>query len=293
MNNDIFPGWDSVTGKRISDSELDHAFSIVKKKAGSPGLQDKNKYKRIIWSLAAACLALLSFGFGISVYSSSHRQTIVIADSIEYSTGKGEIKEVVLPDDSKVVLNSSSLLICPTVFGETRSVYLLGEAVFDVTASDENPFVVRTSDIKLRVHGTRFNVKAYYDDPDVRTTLYRGAVEVWPADNSDRRIELKPGETLTYNKEGRSMVVTKGFVAEATSWESGDLFFRSESIQGVIRILERHFNVNIYLTTDKYDDAVITASFIHGEELEDLLKALSAVIPGMKYNIDKDIVYLK
>lgn len=293
MNNDIFPGWDSVTGKRISDSELDHDFNLVKKKAGFVGLQDKNKYRSIIWTLAAACFALLCFGIGLSIYSASPRQKTVVAETIEYSAGKGEIKEVVLPDNSKVVLNSGSLLICPSEFGDTRSVYLLGEAVFDITASDENPFIVSTSDIKLRVHGTRFNVKAYFDDPDVRTTLCRGAVEIWPTDDRDRRIELEPGETLTYNKEGRSMIVTKGFVSETTSWESGDLLFRSESIQGVLRILERHFNVNIYLTTDRYNDAVITASFIHGEKLEDLLKALSAVIPGMKYNIDKDNVYLK
>lgn len=291
MNNDAFPGWDSVTGKIISDSELDNAFRRVKKKAGSHSFLNNNR--NLLWALAAACLALLVFGVGISIYSASRRQVTVVADMIEYTAGKGEIKEVVLPDNTKVVLNSGSLLICPSVFGDTRSVYLLGEAVFDVTASDENPFIVSTSDIKLRVHGTRFNVKAYFDDPDVRTTLCRGAVEIWPTDDRDRRIELEPGETLTYNKEGRSMIVTKGFVSETTSWESGDLLFRSESIQGVLRILERHFNVNIFLTTDRYNDAVITASFIHGEKLEDLLKALSAVIPGMKYNIDKDNVYLK
>lgn len=291
MNNDAFPGWDSVTGKIISDSELDNAFRRVKKKAGSHSFLNNNR--NLLWALAAACLALLVFGVGISIYSAARRQVTVVADMIEYTAGKGEIKEVVLPDNTKVVLNSGSLLICPSVFGDTRSVYLLGEAVFDVTASDENPFIVSTSDIRLRVHGTRFNVKAYNDDPDVRTTLCRGAVEVWPADDSDRRIELVPGETLTYNKEIRSMVVTKGFVSETTSWESGDLYFRSESIQGVIRILERHFNVTIFLTSDRYNDAVITASFIHGESLEDLLKAITTVIPGMKYKIDKDNVYLK
>ena len=284
MTNDSFPGWDSITGKNISEAELGRDFRKVKNKAGR---------RSPVWAFAAACFALLSVGVvGISVYSASHRQKTVVAETLEYSAGKGEIKEVILPDNSKVVLNSGSLLLCPSVFGETRSVYLLGEAVFDVTASDENPFIVSTSDIRLRVHGTRFNVKAYPDDPDVRTTLCRGAVEIWPVNNDDRALELEPGQTLTYDKKRQSMVVAQAFVSEMTSWESGDLFFRSENIRGIIRILERHFNVNIYLATNKYDDALITASFIHGENLEDLLKAISAVVPGMKYRIENDNVYL-
>lgn len=217
----------------------------------------------------------------------------VVAETIEYTSANGETKEIILPDDSKVVLNSGSVLICPKEFGKTRSVYLMGEAIFDVTASKSDPFLVSTSDIRILVHGTRFNVKAYFDDDYVRTTLCRGAIDMWPADDAGRRQELTPGQTLTYKKDDGSMKLSRGLASEATSWESGALCFRSESLSGIIRILERHFDVKIYLTTDKFDDAVITANFVNGESLQDLLKAISAVIPGMKYSIHEDKVYLR
>lgn len=293
MKTNDFPGWDSVKGVRLSENELDRDFRAVMGKARAMEAPRRSLFRSSNVFFAYACLAVLLLIAGFAAYSAFRPQKTVIAENLEYSASKGEIKEVTLPDKSKVVLNSGSVLICPAQFGVTRSVYLMGEAIFDVTASDANPFTVKTSDIQLRVHGTRFNVKAYFDDPDVKTTLCRGQVEVWPAGRSDRSIELEPGQTLTYDKSGGSMVVSRGYASEATSWEDGDLCFRSESIHGVIRILERHFNVNIYLTTDKYDDAVITASFIHSETLEDLLKAIAAVIPGMKYTIEGDKVYLK
>ncbi len=296
MNKDIFQGWDTVPGADLSQEQLDRDFRLVLSKARSlerpRPLFFGTRGAQYMFAAAVTLLLIVSAALAFSI-SASRKPAVTVARNIEYTAPKGQTRQIVLPDDSKVTLNSGSVLICPSEFGETRSVYLMGEAVFDVTASDAQPFMVSTSDIRLRVHGTQFNVRAYFDDPDVRTTLCRGAVEVWPADRDDRRIELEPGQTLTYNKTGGSMIVTQSNTGEATSWVSGELYFRSESIQGVIRILERHFDINVYLTTEKYNDAVITASFIHGESLEDLLKAIAAVIPGMKYTIDGNKVYLK
>ena len=70
-----------------------------------------------------------------------------------------------------MVLNAGSILLYPEKFSDTRCVYLTGEAVFDVTASKEHPFIVRTSDVNVKVHGTRFNVSTYYDDDNVNVTL--------------------------------------------------------------------------------------------------------------------------
>ncbi|MBR4826416.1 MAG: FecR domain-containing protein [Bacteroidales bacterium] len=299
MKQDVFPGWDSITGINLSEKELEHDFRAVLSRAREMETSNEHipvlfrRYRRLLVGFAAAFAISVIASIGILVNHSSKTSDPAIAENVEYSASKGEIKEVTLPDKSKVVLNSGSVLICPKEFGGTRSVYLMGEAVFDVVANDTHPFVVTTAEMQLRVHGTRFNVRAYFDDPDVQATLYHGAVEVWPMGRTDRSIELKPGNTLTYTKSSGAMVVSLNNAFESTSWEKGDICFRSETIQGVIRIIERHFNVNVYLTTAKYNDAVITASFIHGETLDALLNALMAVIPGMKYSIDGDKVYLK
>ena len=95
----------------------------------------------------------------------------------EYSTSNGEIRRVTLPDSSKVILNAGSVLICPERFGAGgREVYLSGEAVFDVTGDTGRAFVVKTSNLNVKVHGTRFNVSAYSDSRLVSATLCRGSI---------------------------------------------------------------------------------------------------------------------
>ena len=61
----------------------------------------------------------------------------------------------------------------------------------------------------------------------------------------------------------------------------------------VINTLERRYDVSIILTTSKYDANVITASFIHGETLDDLMGAICMIVPGMKYTREDNKIYIK
>lgn len=93
------------------------------------------------------------------------------ADKIAYhelSVPAGGEFQYVLPDGTKVWLNSKSNLRFPENFDkEGRHVYLKGEAFFDVTKDTRNPFTVTTSGGDIRVYGTRFNVTDY-DQEDFR-----------------------------------------------------------------------------------------------------------------------------
>ncbi len=74
----------------------------------------------------------------------------------------GQKVQVLLPDGTKVWINSGSTLRYPKTFhGKTREVHLTGEAFFDVTHDKNHPFIVSTSEINIRVLGTAFNVSAY------------------------------------------------------------------------------------------------------------------------------------
>ena len=87
---------------------------------------------------------------------------------------------MILSDGTWVYLNAESVITYPQKFvGEKREVTLEGEAYFQVTASKERPFVVKTKDMDVLVTGTEFNVKAYPDESNVQTTLLRGKVVVF------------------------------------------------------------------------------------------------------------------
>ncbi|MBQ4221118.1 MAG: FecR domain-containing protein [Bacteroidales bacterium] len=289
LTTDKFPGWDRVDGSSVSETEIEEAFQAVmdhalRLEAASLSLRRRRK-ARWLAALVGVAAALFLFAVPYSAYRyvQTQQPEPVLAALQEYTTAQGEVREVLLPDGSKVVLNAESVLICPDRFGAERSVYLSGEAIFDVTASETEPFLVRTSDMTVRVHGTRFNVKAYFDDPQVTATLNRGSIAVWPNQSPERRVELQPEQFFAFDRATGSVIRGKVNSAEAMSWEGGNLCFRSESIYEIIRVIQRRYGVHVYLTTSRYDREKITARFVHGETVDELLDAICSVIPGMKY----------
>ena len=203
------------------------------------------------------------------------------------------VKSRILPDGTKAVLNAESILVYPETFGPDRSVFLSGEASFDVTSDEAHPFFVRTTDITVKVHGTRFNVSAYHDAPATTATLLRGVITAWPEKEPARAVTLSPNQYFAYEKESGAVTVEPVNALESVAWEESNLCFRSASIQSVIRTLERCYNVDIILTTDRYDKAVLTARFIHGETLDELMDAICMIVPGMRYTRDGEKIYLK
>ena len=74
---------------------------------------------------------------------------------VEYYVPRGEQKQVTLPDGTTAYLNSGTLLVYPQKFtGDIRSVYLIGEANFDVKKDKQHPFIVKTNPYNLPVGTT-------------------------------------------------------------------------------------------------------------------------------------------
>ncbi len=90
-----------------------------------------------------------------------------------------ETRNITLPDGTQVLINSQSTLLYPQQFtGDTRCVYLVGEANFKVKRDEEHPFIVKSSDFQVTALGTEFNVTAYPDEDEVTATLISGKVLV-------------------------------------------------------------------------------------------------------------------
>ena len=105
---------------------------------------------------------------------------------------KGNAYELILADGTQVWLNAESELSYPTRFtGNTREVKLKGEAYFKVTKNAEQPFIVKTKEIDIRVLGTSFNVAAYQTDLTTSVTLVEGSVAV-STENGDCLLYTSP-----------------------------------------------------------------------------------------------------
>lgn len=167
----------------------------------------------------------------------------------------GRRSKIVLSDGTIVHLNAGTKFMYPDYFSsKKRTVFLSGEAFFEVASNKEKPFVVKTIEDKLEVEvlGTKFNVSAYETDDNIKTVLTEGRVNVLEHKIfGAKRTALKPGELALWNIEEESISVKTVNTDNYTLWTSGLLYFESEYVSNIVKKIERFYNVNIV-----FDEAV-------------------------------------
>jgi ferric-dicitrate binding protein FerR (iron transport regulator) len=155
-------------------------------------------------------------------------------------TPRGGQFQVQLPDGSNVWLNASSSLRYPVAFtGATRTVELNGEAYFEISPNATQPFVVKAAHTEVQVLGTQFNMMAYEDETNVKTTLLTGAVKV----NNKR---LYPGQGATINRQSGQLSMEENVNTEAViAWKNGLIQLEGEDIHAVMRLIARWYDVSV------------------------------------------------
>ena len=172
------------------------------------------------------------------VYHVNGKVTKSVLHTVEVPVG-GEF-DLTLADGTRVWLNSDTKFRFPTYFsGETREVYVEGEAYFAVSKDAEHPFIVHTGGARVKVLGTEFNLCAYPEERGV-TTLAKGKVEV--ADGTCK-VCLQPGEQAIYNKSVNNIEVRKVDVTLYSSWLKGVFEFENMSLREIGKQLSRWYGV--------------------------------------------------
>ncbi len=161
----------------------------------------------------------------------------------------GSRSRIALADGTKVWLNAGSRLIYPSRFVDTtREVFLSGEAFFEVTENEKQPFVVKTADLLVEVMGTEFNVTAYPEDSNVLTVLSNGKVKIKSASVGDesKDIILKPGQLADFDRKSLETSVQAVNVDEYTLWTEGLFYFSNTDLNRITKKLERFYNIQFY-----------------------------------------------
>ena len=175
------------------------------------------------------------------------------------STPAGGIYQLILPDGSKVWLNSSSSIRYPTEFtGKERRVEISGEAYFEVAKNAAKPFIVKVNNLaEVKVLGTHFNVNAYSDEAEVKTTLLEGAVNISQGNKSST---LSPGQQAQINQSGFIKRVDNVDLDEAVAWKNGNFLFNSATLPAVLRQAARWYDLDVVyegkVPTDKFSGQI-------------------------------------
>lgn len=153
----------------------------------------------------------------------------------------GQQFHLVLPDGSKVFMNAASSLRYPATFNaEDRTVWLEGEASFDVVTNTKQLFVVRTNRGKIKVTGTKFVVSDYRSDPYMFTGLLEGRIHLESGGNGQ---EIHVGEVWLVGNKTNITRDTQS-LQQLTAWQKRTIWFKDATYEEIFRTLRRWYNID-------------------------------------------------
>lgn len=203
-------------------------------------------------------------------------------NTTKYVTQYKETKTFLLPDSSKVVLNANSILKFKSDWnnGETREVWLKGEAFFSVVHSNHQKFIVNTSDLDVKVLGTEFNVRNR--KRGTKVVLNSGKIQlslsaprkIGRTTKKTKEIFMKPGELVEYSEESDAITILEVDTDQYIAWKDNLLVFEDTPLSEIIGTLEESYGYEIILEEGSLSNRKFTATY-PADNIDILLRALS------------------
>jgi transmembrane sensor len=195
-----------------------------------------------------------------------------------FATDYGQTLSFTLADGSQVDLNANSILRVPR-FGfddATRTVYLEGEAAFDVRhTQNHQPFIVKTpKSLDVIVLGTKFTV--FSRSRATRVALNSGKVQLLAYANREKPVQkvMKPGELATLDAEGKIEIRAIETSEDPVAWKDHRFVFTSTPLSEIALMLEETFGVQVLIPEQQVARMTVSGSFT-AHSAEELVQTLS------------------
>lgn len=270
------------------DREWERLFSSIEKKTIS-----KMKTRGLFLQyMKYAAAVVLGIGISLSTLYLTNQESLSTVGNYKLVTSKGEKSYLQLPDGTKVWLNSCTTLEYAENYGHSnRSIYLDGEAYFEVAKNKDLPFVVKANGIDVKAIGTAFNVSAYMEDSQLTTTLFNGKVAVQPT-LTKQEVLLEPNQVAVYDKSRNKIEVVPYDKKLFAQWRRGFLSFKMMYLQDITKLLERNYNVVFRYENQGIKKLRFSGSFRNNEDLSEILNVIKTNT-GIRYQILKDTIVIK
>ncbi|HRI21464.1 MAG TPA: FecR domain-containing protein [Panacibacter sp.] len=296
MENNFTPGRDDddlpfqFRPKPVSEKKRIQSWNNI-----ANGIEERilfiRRRRRIFFSVTATfILAAGTFWFF------NLRDTMPLV--VEYKTNYGQVKIIVLPDSSKLVLNANSSVKIPQQWEETsdRQVWLDGEAYFEVAKkiTTHQKFIVHTTQVDVEVLGTKFNVNTRRSESIV--ALAEGKVQLAIKGKGIHIIEkksnpvivLKPGEVAKVDSTLNVHVSEDANIDHFAGWVKNEYHFDDTSLGAVAKMIE-----DVYGYKMIFSDASLINRSISGDlrasNIQEFVQVLQATL-NLKINIENKTI---
>ncbi len=208
----------------------------------------------------------------------------------------GNRSRLTLSDGSVVWLNAGSRLIYPSRFsGSAREVLLFGEAFFEVSRDEKNPFIVKTSSLEVTVLGTKFNISAYPEDNVIQTVLKEGSVSIRRNGSGlfEQDLVLTPNQMASFDKTTQDSKVSLVDAGACTIWTQGLLCFDDLEMCRILKSVERYYNIHIQYADPMVGSQRITGKLDLNKEVEQVFEYITKVSSVRFTKIDENNYQIK
>ncbi len=238
------------------------------------------KSNKLLWvgtALKYAAIIVIAFMAGNLIQPNIQKEPEIRFSEIKVPFG--QMSQLTLSDGTKIWLNSGTTLRYPDRFAEgDRSVSIVGEAYFKVAKMPDKPFVVNTSQMKVQVMGTSFNLSAYQEDNSTTVTLVEGKVAVQSIDGKTIS-NLAPGQMAIKTRDSNVLQIKQVKTAFYSAWTEGKIFFDDEKLDQIAVKLERWFNVEISFADEKLKSHRFTGTILKNKPVDQIMQVLELLAP--------------
>lgn len=248
----------------------------------------RGRYKNIvylIWASSVAVITALIIGgiYLLNLENKSEQFNTILVPA-------GQRINLILSDNTNLWLNANTKFRYPSEFSKNnRTVYLDGEAYFEVNKNDMKPFIVQTSQGDIHVTGTTFNLESYSKFNSFETSLFEGGLDIY--NKNTKLVSLKPNEKGHF--ENGRLIISNITDTDQYLWKEGLIAFNNKKLEEVLIDLEKYFDVEILINSLILPQHTYTGKFRQSDGVEYALRVLQKSI-HFKYsrNEESGIIYI-
>lgn len=252
--------------------------------------------RRLAWVrglVAAASMIALAFGIWYIGARTGRPQLA------ELHTGYGEVKNILLPDSSVVVLNANSSLRIPQQWTDegSRQVWLEGEAYFQVQkkSSTRQKFVVHTRQVDVEVLGTKFNVNTRREHSIV--SLEEGKVRLSVHGDVPSVLEkktpmvLRPGQVMVIDDSRKAQINEDRDVTAHSGWARNEFHFDNTSLAEIARLIEDTYGYRMEASDTSLFRLSVSGD-LRAANIQELVKVLEVTLK-LTMRVENKTIYVK
>ena len=300
----------SINGKTdyldsLSDAEQTllqaEAFAYIKAQVQRKETRTVTISRKFIWLSGIAASLLIGLGFyffnqsqgNLSQMAATNTKKESISDTTYFENNEPRMVMHKLPDGSFVWMHADAAISYPKNFRkDKRTVTFSGEGFFDIAHDKTRPFLIQSGDVKIKVLGTRFNVKALEKQKILEVSVVSGSVSVTaPGKQNTQEVVLKPQQKAFFEPKSKRLTFFEiSNQAKKEIFEPVTIVFEETQLTSVIRQLEQRFDTQILLVNPDMNRCKLTADF-EQQSLPVILEMLCASLEA-SYTMSENTILI-